>query len=255
MHPVHAFAAFALTGCAAALPQSIPLDQVAEIPAAPITETPLGEGAGTKVIPYAPDAVVADTFASVLADPASADKGLQRRDSDCSAQPLGAGPVPSPDTPEAFLAMEEFSKIANEAAVPAGYVNKFKNLKGSNNAVAYLGYKTLDTYDTQDCADSCTATQGCSAFNICKRYSSKHKFPLTPPIVFERDPSLVPANSCNNPASTTVIKCVRWGSPLTAETAVNTGQWRSDFHVVIAGSNGKSNIAVFGSVLIVFRVC
>jgi hypothetical protein len=170
MHPVHAFAALAMTGCAAALPQFIPLGEVAEIPAAPITETPLGEGAGTKVIPYSPDAVVAETFASVLADPASADKTLKRRGWDCSEQPLGAGPVPSPDTPEAFLAMEEISNAANNAPVPTGYVNKFKNLKGSNNAVAYLGYSTLDTYDTQACADSCTKKEGCSSFNICKCY-------------------------------------------------------------------------------------
>ncbi|KAI4639167.1 hypothetical protein J4E93_009345 [Alternaria ventricosa] len=211
-----------MTGCAAALPQSIPLGEVAEIPAAPITETPLGEGAGTKVVPYSPDAVVADTFASVLADPASADKSLKRRGWDCSEQPLGKGPVPSPDSPEAFLAMEEISKAATDASTPTGYVNKFKNLKGSNNAVAYLGYKTLDTYDTQACADSCTEKEGCSAFNI----------------FYERDPSVVPADSCSNPASTTVIKCVLWGSPVTAETAVNSGQWRADFHVVIAGSNG-----------------
>ncbi|KAI4933359.1 uncharacterized protein J4E92_003025 [Alternaria infectoria] len=211
-----------MTGCAAALPQSIPLSEVAEIPAAPITETPLGEGAGTKVVPYSPDAVVADTFASVLADPASADKSLKRRGWDCSEQPLGKGPVPSPDSPEAFLAMEEISKAATDASTPAGYVSKFKNLKGSNNAVAYLGYKTLDTYDTQACADSCTEKEGCSAFNI----------------FYERDPSVVPADSCSNPASTTVIKCVLWGSPVTAETAVNSGQWRADFHVVIAGSNG-----------------
>lgn len=171
MHLVHTFAALAMVGCAAALPQLIPIKEVAEIPAAPITETPLGEGAGTKTIPYAPDAVIADTFASVLADPASADKVLGRRGWDCSAQPLGAGTVPSPDTPEAFLAMEEFSTAANGAPVPAGYVNKFKNLKGSNNAVAYLGYNTLDTYDTQACAESCTGKQGCSSFNLCKFFS------------------------------------------------------------------------------------
>jgi len=63
---------------------------------------------------------------------------------------------------------------------------------------------------------------------------------LTLSTVYERDPSVVPADSCSNPASTTVIKCVLWGSPVTAETAVNSGQWRADFHVVIAGSNGMS---------------
>jgi hypothetical protein len=259
MHPVHAFAALAMTGCAAALPQSIPLNEVAEIPAAPITETPLGDGAGTKVVPYAPDAVVADTFASVLADPVSADKELKRRGWDCSEQPLGAGPIPSPDTPEAFLAMEEISNAANNAPVPAGYVNKFKNLKGSNNAVAYLGYTTLDTYDTQACADSCTEKQGCSSFNICECYLLLKSFAiLIPSTVFERDPSVVPADSCANPASTTVIKCVMWGSPITAETAVNTGQWRNEFHVVIAGSNGKFPNVYSGqnaSLLTILRLC
>lgn len=59
-------------------------------------------------------------------------------------------------------------------------------------------------------------------------------------IDFERDPSVVPADACSNPASTTVIKCVMWGSYIGPSTAVNDGQWRNDFHVVIAGSNGTS---------------
>jgi hypothetical protein len=174
MHLIHAVAALALTGYAAALPQSIPLDEVVEIPAAPIDKTPLGEGAGTKIVSYTPDAVIADTFASVLADPASANATLKKR-GDCESQPLGKGPVPTPDTAEAFLAMQEFADAANNAPVPAGYVNKFKNLKGSNNAVAYLGYNTLDTYDTQACADICTAKEGCSSFNICEYYLSKYQ--------------------------------------------------------------------------------
>jgi hypothetical protein len=81
---------------------------------------------------------------------------------------------------------------------------------------------------------------------------------LTPFTVFERDPSVVPADSCANPASTTVIKCVLWGSPITAETAVNTGQWRNGFQVVIAGSNGMSPSIKYGllaSLLTVFRLC
>jgi len=31
---------------------------------------------------------------------------------------------------------------------------------------------------------------------------------------------------------------VLWGTPISPETAVNTGQWRNQFQVVIAGSNG-----------------
>ncbi|USP75175.1 hypothetical protein yc1106_02449 [Curvularia clavata] len=222
MHPVQAFAALAMTGCAAALPQLLPLEEVAAIPGAPIEKAPLGEGAGTQVIPYTPDPVVSGTYASVLADPASASKKVERRGWDCSDQPLGKGPVPTPDTPEAFLAMDEISDAANNAPTPSGYALKFKNLKASNNAIGYLGYNTLDTYDTQACADFCTAKEGCSSFNI----------------YFERDPSVVPADACPNPASTTVIKCVMWGSYIGASTAVNDGQWRNDFHVVIAGSNG-----------------
>lgn len=47
-----------------------------------------------------------------------------------------------------------------------------------------------------------------------------------------------PGDTCEDPPSTTVIKCVFWGGPVTSDTATNEGQWREDFHVVIAGSNG-----------------
>lgn len=55
---------------------------------------------------------------------------------------------------------------------------------------------------------------------------------------FERDPTLAPGSGCENPASTTVIKCVFYAGPLSASSATNTGQWQSKFQVVIAGSNG-----------------
>ena len=47
-----------------------------------------------------------------------------------------------------------------------------------------------------------------------------------------------PGTGCTDPESTTVIKCVFWGGPVSPENANNDGQWRNDFHVVIAGSNG-----------------
>lgn len=43
---------------------------------------------------------------------------------------------------------------------------------------------------------------------------------------------------CGNPPSTTNIKCVFWGGPVTQDNAKNAGQWRTNFQVVIAGSNG-----------------
>jgi len=64
------------------------------------------------------------------------------------------------------------------------------------------------------------------------------------PADYERDPSVDPTASCTNPASATVIKCVYYGGPVTAASATNVGQWRYDFHVVIAGSNGYVNRSI-----------
>ncbi len=55
---------------------------------------------------------------------------------------------------------------------------------------------------------------------------------------FERDPTLDPGPNCPNPPSTTNIKCVFWGGPVSTTNANNFGQWRDNFEVVIAGSNG-----------------
>ena len=56
-----------------------------------------------------------------------------------------------------------------------------------------------------------------------------------------RDPSVEPGTGCTDPSSTTNIKCVFWGGPVTTANAKNDGQYRSSFHVVIAGSNGYVN--------------
>ena len=60
---------------------------------------------------------------------------------------------------------------------------------------------------------------------------------------FERDPSVDPGTTCPNPPSTNVIKCVLWAHQVPASSAGNAGQWRNDFHVVIAGSNGYAKNA------------
>jgi hypothetical protein len=86
-----------------------------------------------------------------------------------------------------------------------------------------MGYTLLDSYDTQACASKCDSIVGCQAINVA----------------FERAPAVDPDyTTCTNPSSTTLIKCVFWGSPVTKENAVNNGQWRADFQVVVAGSNG-----------------
>lgn len=92
-----------------------------------------------------------------------------------------------------------------------------------------MGFTTLSTYSTTQCAAKCNAINGCLSFNL----------------YFERDPTLDPnANSCPNPPSTTNIKCVFWGGPVSAASANNYGQWRSQFQVVIAGSNGYTNNSI-----------
>jgi hypothetical protein len=104
-----------------------------------------------------------------------------------------------------------------------GYSLAFKNLNASSQTTSYLGYKTLNSYDTISCAEYCNQLSGCQGFNI----------------YFERDPSVDPNSSqCPNPPSVTNIKCVRWGIQIQAETATNSGQWRDSFEVVIAGASG-----------------
>ncbi|KAI1124305.1 hypothetical protein F5Y10DRAFT_31946 [Nemania abortiva] len=145
-----------------------------------------------------------------------------RTDDSCTSLPAGAGPIPSPDTADSFLAYSVFSNAAKNAPVPTGYFQTFENLQASNSAYGYSGYSTLESYDTQECARRCNNVDSCLGFNI----------------YFERDPSIVPAASCPDPLSTTEIKCVYWGGYIAADNANNYGQWREQFHVVIAGSNG-----------------
>ena len=85
-----------------------------------------------------------------------------------------------------------------------------------------MGYSTVDTFDTELCATKCDEKEGCLGFNI----------------YVERDPSLNPGPECRNPDTVTNIKRSFWGGPVYTDTATNTGQWREQFEVAIAGSNG-----------------
>ena len=76
----------------------------------------------------------------------------------------------------------------------------------------------------QGCADACDSEKYCRGFNI----------------YFERDPSVDPGSNCPNLSSTTNIKCSLYGYPVALKAATNMGQWRQDFQIVIAGSNGYS---------------
>ncbi|KAI7355674.1 glycoside hydrolase [Hortaea werneckii] len=167
-------------------------------------------------------AAVAQITSSATEDSAAVPSADKVKRAACASQPAGAGPVPSPDTASKFQNNPAFASAAAGALPPSGYSQTFSNLQASNNAYGYMGYTTLQSYNPQQCASKCNAITGCVAINI----------------YFERDPTVEPAAGCPNPASTTNIKCVFWGGPVTKENALNTGQYRNQFQVVIAGSNG-----------------
>ena len=56
------------------------------------------------------------------------------------------------------------------------------------------------------------------------------------------DPTLNPAPGCTNPDPTTNIKCTLFSQPPTQANITNAGQWRQQFQVVIAGSNGYAKL-------------
>lgn len=62
-------------------------------------------------------------------------------------------------------------------------------------------------------------------------------------------PMVEPGTQCPNPASRTNYQCVRFNTAITSMDAVNGGQWRADFHVVEAGSNGIPALSLFFTIL------
>ncbi|KAM3075038.1 hypothetical protein ACMFMG_007502 [Clarireedia jacksonii] len=215
---------------AAPRPQSMDLNAIDALPDAAVIKPPVAVQVDTPTIQ--PSAAAASLAAAVVTSTAEKRDFLEvisakRKRGNCAAQPDGYGPVTSPDTADAFLKDGTYSGIADAASTPPGYSLAFSDLQGSSQTVSYLGLKTLQSYDTVKCAQYCDELNGCVAFNI----------------YFERDPSVDPGTDCPNPPSITNYKCVRWGVKIGPETATNTGQWREQFQVVIAGSNGYNKNA------------
>ena len=94
-----------LVSVAYSAPQLINLDAIAQdFPAPELVKAPIN--------------VVSDDPPDVASDPISPlqsvsakkrDLVVEKRDGDCSPYPAGSGPVPSPDTPSAFLADPDFA--------------------------------------------------------------------------------------------------------------------------------------------------
>lgn len=143
----------------------------------------------------------------------------------CQPEGNGYGPVASPNTDAGFEAYPPFATFANFAPTPAGYSRVFTNLNASVQSPQYQGLFYLTSYNTTECAALCNTATGCQSFNV----------------FFERDPVIDPAPQCSNPPAQTDIKCTLFGGKISAANATNYGQYRQNFHVVIAGSNGYNS--------------
>ncbi|KAF4555200.1 GLEYA domain-containing protein 1 [Elsinoe fawcettii] len=133
--------------------------------------------------------------------------------------------IPSVNTPNGFI-LDAW--MGNTAALnyiaPAGYYTTFySQMAALFSKSQSLGYTQLASYDTAACAAICDSKDECVGFNI----------------YFERNPLYVPNNTtCKNPTSRGSVACVPYGGMISADEAVNFGQWRDDFMVLITGSNG-----------------
>jgi hypothetical protein len=194
-------------------PQEINLDLFADVPT---PTTVLATGVPT-IVTYDTKAILASATAVssisvAITNAASSIPSVVKR-AVCSPQPFGYGPVTiiPKDDAASFAANPVYAIAANAAAVPAGYVQSFKNLNASSNAYGYMGFSTLQQYNPQTCATKCKCI---IRFPILSKFSETDEYPgssmkgcMGINIYFERDPKLTPdQNSCPNPPSLTQIK-------------------------------------------------
>jgi hypothetical protein len=218
---------FALIASVAALAVASPMPQdlnnantvnLAEV-LPELTTTTADIGNGSVTITYDPNAAAADAAAEAANSPDFIDlpdkRSLEQRDA-CPAPPLE-------DTVPNWYNTASFSDSATKATTPNTYTLTFSNQQASLEGCGYLGYNTYSSYDVATAAQDCQNKAGCRGFNM----------------FYERNPSVDPDyTNCKNPASITVIKASFWGNNVAPLVATNVGQYRADFHVVIAGSNG-----------------
>jgi hypothetical protein len=218
------FTLSALAGLAACLPQpqAINFAAVAAAPAPTVTGPPIFATSNQTSVYNSPSA------ASSAAASANATSLNQKRAASvditapCAPQPNLNGPTAWPNTVFGFENSPIFASVALYAAAPSGYTRSFANYNGSMTGAGYLGYYSLSSYNVQTCASYCNSVATCLSFNV----------------FYERDPTLNPADACPNPTAGTAIKCSLWGVPASKASASNMGQYRDQFQVVIAGSDG-----------------
>ncbi|KAK6003873.1 hypothetical protein QM012_008723 [Aureobasidium pullulans] len=208
-------------------PQEIDLDMVIAAPAPTYTVIP---GSSAQIVTYDTSSILAAVTAAAssvsiaVTNVATATSVANVKRSACDPQATGVYTYQT-DSPSAFSADPRWASLASNAPVPTGYVQTQTNANGANIAYGYLGYHNLESYDTNACANFCTTTLGCMAFNV----------------YIQRDASLEPAPACSSPSSVIYAICALWGSPLSSDSATNTGSMREQFEVVVAGSNAYQN--------------
>ncbi|GAM83182.1 hypothetical protein ANO11243_011680 [Dothideomycetidae sp. 11243] len=207
-------------------PQGIDFDLVDAAPTVVVQGAPLAAAETAAAPSYDAQAAAAAAAGDPITSLAARDV-VKRAAPTCTSLPTGYGPVSNPDTAAAFQSNPVYAQTAQKAIVPDGYSLSFSSLTGATSASTYLGYYTLQSYNPVFCQQYCDEVVGCYGFNL----------------YMERDPVIDPAASCPNPNSTTTIKCSLWGSQIDSTTATNAGQWRNQFQVLIAASNGYNSLA------------
>ncbi|KAJ9641082.1 hypothetical protein H2199_005750 [Coniosporium tulheliwenetii] len=169
----------------------------------------IASGVQHQSVAYDPSAAVLSAMAEVTAHPLPVGVDtvapVEKRNLHVAAR-AACQPEPTiANTAAAFQADKKVSRLANTVAVPLGYFASFRDAKASVHANGYLGYDVVEVYDPSVCAAKCNSKVGCIGFNI----------------FFERDPTLDPGVTCENPPAFTNVKCTYWGGPTSPETAVN----------------------------------
>ncbi|TKX19983.1 metallopeptidase-like protein 6 [Elsinoe australis] len=149
----------------------------------------------------------------------------------CSKQIIPFGYAPAPNTPIGFLVDTRLAASAKAASsYPAGYTTSFTNQYGSIQGGTSLNSLQLSNYNVSACAAACSKNSACNAFNI----------------YFTRSPTLDIGTNCPNPTALADVRCTLWSSAVSQSQATNIGNWRSDFMVVVQGSNGYSKVSAPG---------
>ncbi|PNS18142.1 hypothetical protein CAC42_3587 [Sphaceloma murrayae] len=164
-----------------------------------------------------------------------ADATIVDRNQPCSPQATNQALAYNPSTNytteaallTAYLGDSTFA-AASKAGTPPGtkWTWLWQGFYASPQANWYQTYTLHSTYNVTACANICDNINDCESFAI----------------FYERSPALAPATACPNPTAYTQVKCTYYNEKLVVKQATNTGEWRSRFPVVIAGSNAYTKV-------------